>query len=102
MQKFDACLVTLLVSDTARRRLKGPISPTDIPVGEMPSHSHQYSRLPRLFNDTDYSKSDQANFRDDVRNSSNIEYTQTENVGGNKAHNLLSPVIACYFWQRSS
>lgn len=69
-------------------------------IEEMPSHSHQYNRLPQLFINTDLSKEEQANFNSSVRASSNTEYTQTWNTGGSQPHNNMPPYKSVYAWQR--
>ena len=69
-------------------------------IDEMPVHSHQYNRLPQQFSNTDYSVNDQANFNASVRSSSNTEYTQTRNTGGNQPHNNMPPYKSVYAWQR--
>ena len=71
-------------------------------VEEMPSHSHQYNRLPQLFANTDLSKDEQANFNSSVRASSNTEYTQTWNTGGSQPHNNMMPYHAAYCWRRTA
>ena len=69
-------------------------------VDEMPSHSHQYNRLPQAFANTDYSDNIQANFNSSVRLSSNTEYVQTWNTGGSKPHNNMPPYRSVYCWHR--
>ena len=69
-------------------------------VDEMPSHSHQYNRLPQAFANTDYSDNIQANFNSSVRLSSNTEYVQTWNTGGSKPHNNMPPFRSVYCWHR--
>lgn len=71
-------------------------------VEEMPSHSHQYNRLPQMFANTNFSKDDQANFNDSVRASSNTEYVQTWNTGGSQPHNNMMPYHAAYCWRRTA
>lgn len=71
-------------------------------VEEMPSHSHQYNRLPQSFANTDFSKVDQANFNASVRASSNTEYAQTWNTGGSQPHNNMMPYHAAYCWRRTA
>lgn len=71
-------------------------------VEEMPSHSHQYNRLPQSFANTDFSKVDQANFNASVRASSNTEYAQTWNTGGSQPHNNMPPYHAAYCWRRTA
>ena len=69
-------------------------------IDEMPVHSHQYNRLPQQFSNTDYSVNDQANFNASVRSSSNTEFTQTWDTGGNQPHNNMPPYKSVYAWQR--
>ena len=69
-------------------------------IDEMPSHSHQYTRLPQSYANTDYSGDEQANFNSSVRASSNTEYTQTWNTGGNQPHNNMPPYKSVYAWRR--
>ena len=71
-------------------------------VEEMPSHSHQYNRLPQMFANTDFSKDDQANFNSSVRASSNTEFMQTWDTGGNQPHNNMMPYHAAYCWRRTA
>ena len=71
-------------------------------VEEMPSHSHQYNRLPQAFANTDFSKDDQANFNSSVRASSNTEFMQTWDTGGNQPHNNMMPYHAAYCWRRTA
>ena len=67
---------------------------------EMPSHSHQYNRLPQQYANTDLSNPEQANFNASVRAASNTEYVQTWNTGGNQPHNNMPPFKSVYAWQR--
>ena len=69
-------------------------------IDEIPEHSHQYNRLPQQFSNTDYSGSDQATFNASVRSSSNTEYAQTWNTGGNQPHNNMPPFRSVYCWHR--
>ena len=69
-------------------------------IDEMPAHSHQYNRLPQLYINTDLSEDIQANFNASVRSSSNTEYTQTWNTGGNQPHNNMPPFRSVYCWHR--
>ena len=69
-------------------------------IEEMPSHSHQYNRLPQSFGNTDFSKDDQANFNSSVRDASNTEYAQTWDTGGSQPHNNMPPYKSVYAWQR--
>ena len=69
-------------------------------IDEMPVHSHQYNRLPQLYDNTDLSKDEQVNFDRSVRVSSNTEYTQTKSTGGNQPHNNMPPYRSVYAWQR--
>lgn len=69
-------------------------------IEEMPAHSHQYERLPQAFNNTDFSKDEQANFDHSVGRSSNKEVVQTYNTGGNQPHNNMPPYKSVYAWQR--
>lgn len=71
-------------------------------VEEMPSHSHQYNRLPMKFADTDLTKDDQANFAESVRWSSNTEYVQTGSTGGGKPHTIMPPYRSVYAWERTA
>lgn len=69
---------------------------------ELPSHSHTYERLPKMFDDTNYSETDQANFNPSVRQASNSEIANTANTGANSPHNNIPPSIACYGWRRTA
>ena len=69
-------------------------------INEMPAHSHQYTRLPQSYANTDYSKDEQANFNSSVRWSSNTEHVQIKNTGGNQPHNNMPPYKSVYAWQR--
>lgn len=69
-------------------------------IDEMPAHSHQYNRLPQLYDNTDFSKDEQVNFDKSVRMSSNTEYAQTWNTGGGGPHNNMPPYKSVYAWQR--
>ena len=71
-------------------------------VEEMPSHSHQYNRLPQTYANTDNTQNVQANFAESVRWSSNTEYVQTENTGGSQPHNNMPPYHAAYCWRRTA
>ena len=67
---------------------------------EMPLHSHRYNRLPQSYDNTDFSKNDQANFAESVRSSSNTEYAQTGKTGASQPHNNMPPYKSVYAWQR--
>ena len=69
-------------------------------VEEMPEHSHQYNRLPQLYDNTDLSKYEQANFVESARTVSNTEYVQTESTGGNQPHSNMPPYKSVYAWER--
>ena len=69
-------------------------------IEEMPSHTHQYNRLPQLYVNTDLSKNEQANFDRSVRVVSNTEYMQTTSTGGSQPHNNMPPYRSVYAWQR--